>query len=198
MKAKGPGTRPERMREDAPSLVCNNLSISTTTTSNSTSTKPTKLLLRSFTCTFQPRNVVGILGPSGCGKTSLLRAIHQCTPSEPHQLFYNSQQLTTAAARFHFSHLQQEDLLPSYLTVSEYLFFCARLYEPSLNSNKCQNGIDYLLQRLHLESCANVRIESVSGGQQRRVSVCRCVFSCIFRKKFFDPLLLLFFGSELI
>ena len=165
-------TTHQRSREDAPSLVCNNLSISTTTTT------PSKLLLRSFTCTFQPSHVIGILGPSGCGKTSLLRGIHQCTPCQPHQLFYNGQQLTTTAARVHFSHLQQDDLLPSYLTVFEYLYFCARLYEPLLNLKQSQNGIDYLLQRLQLESCAHVRMESISGGQQRRVSVCRCV--CVF------------------
>ena len=115
---------------------------------------------------------MGLLGPSGCGKTSLLECLHSCTPTSSHQLFYNSQPLTSTLARTHFAYLPQEDVLPSYMTVSEYLLFCAQLYEPSLTSVMCVNGVAYLLQRLDLEQCAQVSIDQISGGQKRRVSVC--------------------------
>ena len=127
-------------------IVCNNLTI---TTSSTVTSKPIALL-RSFTAKFIPGRLVGLLGPSGCGKTSLLECLHSCTPTSSHQLFYNSQPLSPTLARTHFAYLPQEDVLPSYMTVSEYLLFCAQLYEPSLTSVMCVNGVAYLLQRLDL------------------------------------------------
>ena len=150
------------------SIICNNLSISKTNPSNHKSIN----LLNSFTAQFHIGKVVGILGPSGCGKTSLLKALHQCTPTESHQLWYNSTVLTSKLANKHFAYLPQQDILPSYLTVLEYLIFCSSLYEPLLNYNQCLNGVQYLLQRLQLERCQHVRMSKISGGQQRRVSIC--------------------------
>jgi ABC-type multidrug transport system ATPase subunit/ABC-type multidrug transport system permease subunit len=149
-------------------IVCNNLSISAI----STATRKPIHLLRHFTAKFVPGQVVGILGPSGCGKTSLLKCLHSCKPAESHQLFFHSKTLTSNLARRHFAYLPQEDVLPPFVTVFEYLLFCSKLYEPSLTYRMCVTGVEYLLQKLMLETCAHVLISQISGGQKRRVSVC--------------------------
>ena len=150
------------------SVSCANLTVTTT----STLTRKQITLLKSFTARFDPGKIYGILGASGCGKTSLLQALYRCQPTESHQLWYASQPLTKKIARQIFAYLPQLDLCPGYLTVSEYLVFCAALNEPHLTKAACSGGVDYLLQRLQLQNCANVNIRHISGGQKRRVSIC--------------------------
>lgn len=66
----------------------------------------------------------------------------------------------------------QEDVLLGSFTVQETLLFSAHLRLPPKRSREAKEAVvDAVLADLGMRECAHVRVQEVSGGQRRRVSV---------------------------
>ena len=109
------------------------------------------------------REILGIRGENGAGKTTLMRliagvirpdtGIRAADPSLKNRVCYVPQEIS---------------LYPT-LTGKQNLSFWAEIY--GLRGKSKETRIRYLLKLMHLESKANKRVETYSGGMKRRLNM---------------------------
>ncbi len=126
-----------------------------------------------------PGELVGIMGPSGSGKSTLISilngylqptngsvTINDCDLYEKYDLF-----------RGRIGYVPQDDIMHADLTVSEALYYSARLRLPTDTSNdEINSRITKVIADLALQGTENNRIgnadrRGISGGQRKRVNV---------------------------
>ncbi len=122
-----------------------------------------RLILDGVTFEIPPRAFTGILGPSGAGKSTLIKcAAGLLNPTE------GRIELRSALSGY----VPQDDIVHSRLTPRQALFFAARLrLRRGLDSKMLERIVSKTLALLQLEERADVRIDRLSGGQRKRVSV---------------------------
>ena len=131
-------------------------------------------ILRGASFVAEPGQFVGILGPSGAGKTTLLNALSGLRPAEQGKILVDQTDFYKNLDRFTglFGYVPQDDIVHAELTVLEALTFAARLRLPA---GTPRSAITKLVSRtisdLGLSDRGNVRIDRLSGGQRKRVSV---------------------------
>ena len=121
-----------------------------------------------------PRSLVAVVGPSGSGKSTLLGALTGLRPATRGTVLMDGQDLYASYAdwRFRIGFVPQKDLVPTQLTVREALNYAARLRFPRETSRSERDArIDEVLDELRLSQRADLRIDKLSGGQRKRVSV---------------------------
>ncbi len=116
---------------------------------------------------------VGVLGPSGCGKSTLLRALSgQLRPTEGHALIgranlYSGEKIPIDLMGF----VPQDDVVHPSLKVKRELYYSARLRMPKAKSTDLNNRVKEVIELMDLTQRQNVRIDRLSGGQRKRVSI---------------------------
>lgn len=133
-----------------------------------------KTLIDHLTLSLRPGEFVGILGPSGAGKTTLLTALNGFRNPERGQVLFNQTPLDESGAMFRnaIGYVPQEDILHAELTVEKSLAYIARLrLSPDLTADQRANIVDATLETLGLQHVRNQRIDELSGGQRKRVSI---------------------------
>lgn len=121
-----------------------------------------------------PRSLVAVVGPSGSGKSTLLGALTGLRPADSGRVLIDGQDLYASYAdwRFRIGYVPQQDLVPPQLTVREALAYAAKLRFPSdTTAQERGKRIDAVLQDLRLSERRDLRIDRLSGGQRKRVSV---------------------------
>lgn len=122
----------------------------------------------------EPGELVGILGPSGSGKTTLLDALSGGRPAGKGQVSYNNIDLYShyQTLRTKIGYVPQDDIIHLELTPHEALTYAARLRLPK-DTSLTEIGVlvEETLTTLGLGERAHVRIDSLSGGQRKRVSL---------------------------
>lgn len=120
------------------------------------------------------RSLVAVIGPSGSGKSTLLGALTGLNPASEGEVIVGGQNLYDSYAewRYRIGFVPQQDLVPAQLTIAEAMTYAARLRFPSdTTEDERQNRIDAVLAELKLAERADLRIDKLSGGQRKRVSV---------------------------
>lgn len=131
-------------------------------------------LLHNINLEVPARSLVAVVGPSGSGKSTLLGALTGLKPAVRGQVLLNGQDLYSSYAewRYRIGFVPQQDLVPPQLSVREALTYAARLRFPADTSNlERTQRIDEVLRELKLQDRAALRIDRLSGGQRKRVSV---------------------------
>jgi len=121
-----------------------------------------------------PGQFIGILGPSGAGKTTLLNALSGLQPAERGTILIDQTDFYKNLDRFSslFGYVPQDDIVHAELTVAEALTFAARLRLPGGTPRLAISRlVNRTISDLGLSDRANVRIDRLSGGQRKRVSV---------------------------
>ncbi|MCA9040253.1 MAG: ABC transporter ATP-binding protein [Planctomycetaceae bacterium] len=129
--------------------------------------------LNSVSLTVSSGSILGILGPNGSGKTTLFRILSTLYPVQQGQVTLVGISLTKDPA--HIRHkigvtFQAPSLDPR-LTVEENLRYQGFLY--GLAGNRLRDRIRELMQRLKLSDRLKDRVQSLSGGMQRRVEIAK-------------------------
>lgn len=131
-------------------------------------------LLQNISLTIKPREFVAIVGTSGAGKSTLLNALSGFRPANSGTVYVNGQDLYANfdAFRDQIGFVPQSNIIHLELTVYEALYYSARLRLPSdTTDSERANRIDDVLETLGIAHCKNQPVSSLSGGEQKRVSM---------------------------
>jgi len=123
----------------------------------------------------RPGEIFGLLGPNGGGKTTLFRILSTLMrPTGGNAfVFGDAVDSAPAAARRHLGVVFQRPSLDGKLTVRENLIHHGHLY--GLHGAPLNDRTDAVLQRLGLSDRARDRVETLSGGLQRRTELAQAL-----------------------
>ncbi|HEV2006356.1 MAG TPA: ATP-binding cassette domain-containing protein [Candidatus Limnocylindrales bacterium] len=122
----------------------------------------------------EPSSVLAVVGTSGSGKSTLLNALTGFRPADSGSVVFGGRDLYAAYddLRSRMGLVPQADILHTQLTVRQALSYEAELRFPTdVRREKRIARVDEVIAELHLTERANVRIDRLSGGQRKRVSV---------------------------
>ena len=124
-----------------------------------------------------PGEVFGFLGPNGAGKTSTMRMIGCVSPPSDGALSILGLDPTTDGARIRarIGAVPQQDTLDMELTVRENLLIYGRYFD--LSWAAAGKRADELLAFVQLEDRAGDRVEHLSGGMKRRLTIARSLIN---------------------
>ena len=119
----------------------------------------------------------GLLGPNGAGKSTTMRIIgatSQRTSGEIKILGKDPEKFGPQI-RAHLGVIPQKDNLDEQLTVTENLYIYGRYF--GLANKFIKGKIDELLEFAQLEEKRDAKVESLSGGMKRRLTIARALVS---------------------
>ena len=125
----------------------------------------------------QPGEAFGFLGPNGAGKSSTMRMIGAVSPltSGTLRVFGMDPAEDGRRIRARLGVVPQEDNLDQELTVEENLMIYGRYFD--LPRSVIRTRIDELLAFAQLEDRRGSRVEPLSGGMKRRLTIARSLIS---------------------
>jgi len=115
----------------------------------------------------------GFLGPNGAGKSSTMRMIGCVSPvsSGSLRLFGLDPATDGSRIRARLGVVPQQDNLDEELTVEENLIIYGRYFD--LSRAECRKRARELLEFVQLSDRAKTRVETLSGGMKRRLTIAR-------------------------
>lgn len=132
------------------------------------------VLLDRISFTARPGTLTAVIGPSGSGKSTLSRVIAGTGQPTSGAVLFEGRDLRTgnASLRSRIGMVPQDDVVHGRLTVEQALNFAAELRMPADAAGSDRRlVIAAVLEELELTSHAGSRIDTLSGGQRKRVSV---------------------------
>ena len=119
----------------------------------------------------------GFLGPNGAGKSTTMRIIGATSvrTSGTLTILGKDPEKNGPQIRSHLGVVPQQDNLDSELTVSENIFIYGRYF--GLSTSFINKKIPELLEFAQLEEKKNVKVEALSGGMKRRLTIARSLVS---------------------
>jgi ABC-type multidrug transport system ATPase subunit len=130
--------------------------------------------------TFQGESgrMIGIMGASGAGKSTLLSVLNGINPPADGEVLINGISIHNESEKIKglIGYVSQDDLLIEDLTVSENLYFNAKLCFGNLDDQEIRKRVENVLKNLGLFDIRNMKVGSVlnkkiSGGQRKRLNI---------------------------
>ncbi len=124
-----------------------------------------------------PGEAFGFLGPNGAGKTSTMKMITTVSPiTEGHlTVFGIDPRVDGRSIRSRLGVVPQEDNLDMELTVAENLYVYGRYHD--MKKAQINPRIDELLEFAQLSERRDSRVEPLSGGMKRRLTIARALIN---------------------
>ena len=119
----------------------------------------------------------GFLGPNGAGKSTTMRIIGATSvrTSGTLTILGKDPEVYGPQIRAHLGVVPQQDNLDSELTVTENIFIYGRYF--GLSSKFINKKIPDLLEFAQLEEKKDTKVEALSGGMKRRLTIARSLVS---------------------
>lgn len=119
----------------------------------------------------------GLLGPNGAGKTSTMRMMYCASPITEGEVFVLglNTRLQGSKIKSRIGIVPQEDGLDPDFTVHDNLFLYSMYH--SLEEKVARERIEHLLQFMKLEEHKDFRVEKLSGGLRRRLTIARALLN---------------------
>ncbi len=119
----------------------------------------------------------GLLGPNGAGKSTTMRIIAATSQrsSGTISILGRDPEEHGPQIRAHLGVVPQQDNLDGELTVSENLFIYGRDF--GLSKKFIRNKIEELLDFAQLQDKRDAKVEALSGGMKRRLTIARALVS---------------------
>ncbi len=131
-----------------------------------------RLVLDHLDLHLQAGEIYGLLGPNGAGKTTTINILCQVVAPDRGRIWLNGQPLGQGSKPW-LGVAPQENLLYRTLSVAENLHFFAQLY--GLNRSQRRRRVAESLAAVNLSDRAHSRVETLSGGMQRRVNIAAAI-----------------------
>uniref|UniRef100_T1JXC0 ABC transporter domain-containing protein n=2 Tax=Tetranychus urticae TaxID=32264 RepID=T1JXC0_TETUR len=137
-------------------------------------TTDSRTILRSVQGSFSGGMLTALMGPSGAGKSTLLECIAGMRIKG-----LEGKIRCVGRDKISIAFIPQHDHLYGLLTVREALMYASELQhsrkingvKTNLNKTDHMNIVESILRQLNLDTCADTKIERISGGQLKRVSI---------------------------
>jgi lipooligosaccharide transport system ATP-binding protein len=125
----------------------------------------------------RPGEAFGFLGPNGAGKSSTMRMIAAVSPPSAGELRILGLDPATHGPqiRGRLGVCPQEDTLDTELSIRDNLVVYGRYF--GLPRSECANRADELLRFFQLQEKAHQKVESLSGGMKRRLTIARSLIN---------------------
>ena len=119
----------------------------------------------------------GLLGPNGAGKSTTMRIIGATSQrtSGDITILGKDPEKFGPQIRAHLGVIPQKDNLDDQLTVTENLFIYGRYF--GLSSKFIKGKIEELLEFAQLEEKRDAKVDALSGGMKRRLTIARALIS---------------------
>ena len=119
----------------------------------------------------------GLLGPNGAGKSTTMRIIGATSQrtSGDITILGKDPEKFGPQIRAHLGVIPQKDNLDEQLTVTENLYIYGRYF--GLSPKFIKSKVDELLEFAQLEEKRDAKVESLSGGMKRRLTIARALVS---------------------
>ena len=129
--------------------------------------------LKKMDLTIPSGSLLAIMGPSGCGKSTLLKALNGDTPPSSGKVFLFNQELLSnyEYLKTQIGYVPQDDIIHRELTVSQCLYFTAKLRLENPSDKIIERKINRILEDLNIVKQRDELIVDLSGGQRKRVSI---------------------------
>lgn len=131
-------------------------------------------ILQNISLMFNEREFIVVVGQSGGGKSTLVDAIAGYRPATHGQVLVNGTDVYKdfEAIRSLIGFVPQKDIIHTELTVFEALDYTAQMrMPPDTTTEERHARVQEVLEDLDLAHRADVQINGLSGGQQKRVSI---------------------------
>jgi ABC-type multidrug transport system ATPase subunit/pSer/pThr/pTyr-binding forkhead associated (FHA) protein len=131
-------------------------------------------VLDGISLSIQPNEFVGLLGPSGAGKSMLMDAMNGMRPASVGNVFINGLDLYRHLDQLKQSigYVPQDDIIHRELTVYRTLYYVAKLrLSRDVSAREIDQTVNEVLDVTGLAERRNVRVDKLSGGQRKRVSI---------------------------
>ncbi len=136
-----------------------------------------RTVVRDVSLDVESGEVVGLLGPNGAGKTTCFYMIVGLVAADGGRIFVDERDITRLPihrrARLGLSYLPQEASVFRRLTVQENVRAVLELM--ALAPEEIERRLDELLGELHIAHLRDAPALSLSGGERRRVEICRAL-----------------------
>lgn len=119
----------------------------------------------------------GLLGPNGAGKSTTMRIIAATSLRTSGEIFIlgRDPEEHGPQIRAHLGVVPQQDNLDTELTVTENLYIYGRYF--GLSKSYLNKKVEELLDFAQLEEKRDAKVESLSGGMKRRLTIARALVS---------------------
>jgi len=134
-------------------------------------------VVRSVDLELKPTEVVGLLGPNGAGKTTTFNMVAGGVKPSSGEVFLGETEITGLPmyrrARLGITYLPQEPSIFRKLSVADNVNAILETVEP--NRTVRRERLRELLAELGLTEKANLKADTLSGGERRRVEITRAL-----------------------
>ena len=136
-----------------------------------------KKILDNVSLKIQPNEIYGLLGPNGAGKTTLIMILLGRVFSSNGDVFFDNCKLNSKnkSVLSQFGVVSQFDNLDPDFTVVENLRVYSSYFK--MKKNLIEKRVEDVLKFVLLEERKNERIENLSGGMKRRLSIARALLN---------------------
>ena len=135
-------------------------------------------VVRDFSLSLAPGEVVGLLGPNGAGKTTCFYMIVGLVEADAGRILLDETDITEqpmyARARLGIGYLPQEASVFRKLSVADNLRLVLEL-RPDLDEAGREHELNVLLDELQIGHVTDQLGASLSGGERRRVEIARAL-----------------------
>lgn len=138
-----------------------------------------RLILDQISLSIDPGELVAIVGPSGSGKSTFINILRGVVTPSSGQVAVNNRNLSECIQELlgQIGYVPQDDIIHSELTVSESLYYSAKLRLPDDSSDtELDQRVSTVIKDLGLNEVRDSRIgtperRGISGGERKRVNV---------------------------
>ena len=139
-------------------------------------------VLKDFSLTIEPGQIMGIVGPSGCGKTTIARAI--CGFIKPQQgtvkidgktMFSHEDRVDIPPEQRHIGVVFQDYAVWPHLSVYDNIAY--PLKKRRLSKEEISLQVQNALEQVNMVGYEKYMPSQLSGGQQQRVAIARALTS---------------------
>ena len=136
-----------------------------------------KKILDNVSLNIHPNEIYGLLGPNGAGKTTLIMILLGRVFSSNGDVFFDNCKLNikNKSVLSKFGVVSQFDNLDPDFTVVENLRVYSSYFK--MKKNLIEKRVEDVLEFVLLEERKNERIENLSGGMKRRLSIARALLN---------------------